>query len=192
MNNRVNINEIKVLSDDWYILKKVNFDYQLEDSSWQNQTREVYDRGNGAAILLYNKKQETVILTKQFRMPTYLNKNHSGMMLEVCAGLLDEDNPEDCIIREAEEETGYRIPHVKKVFEAYMSPGAVTEKLYYFVAEYNENMKVSEGGGNQDEHENIEVMEIPFKNALKMIETGEIQDAKSILLLQYAQVHKLI
>jgi len=193
MNNpKVKINTIKNLSNDWYILDKVNFDYQLKNGHWQNQNRECYNRGNGAAILLYNTHKKTVILTKQFRMPTYLNGNNDGMMTEVCAGLLDEDDPLTCIKKEAEEETGYKIENPKKILEVYMSPGAVTEKLFYFIAEYNENMKIGDGGGKEHETEEIEVLEINFTDAFSMIETGKIKDAKTILLLQYAKIHSLV
>src|SRR5690606_9657395 len=150
------------------------------------------DRGNGAAILLYNPMEKTVILTRQFRLPTYLNNNKTGMMIEVCAGMLDEDNPEQCVIRETEEETGYRISKVQKVMETYMSPGAVTEILHLFVGEYNSSMKVTEGGGLDAEQEHIEVMELPFDEAYGMIATGAIKDAKSILLLQYAKINGLV
>jgi nudix-type nucleoside diphosphatase (YffH/AdpP family) len=191
-NPAITIQKTEVLSDNWYLLNKVTFDYQKEDHSWITQKREVYDRGNGAAILLYNTLQKTVILTRQFRLPTYLNGNASGMMIEVCAGLLDEDHPEQCIIRETEEETGYRITKVEKVMETYMSPGAVTEILYLFTGEYNESMKVSEGGGVEHEQENIEVLEMTFDEAYAMIESGEIKDAKTILLLQHAKIKNLI
>lgn len=189
-----NIRNIKkeTLSKAWYRLYRYTFDYQKEDGEWETQQRETYDRGNGAAILLYNPEKGTVILTRQFRMPTYVNNNPDGMMVEVCAGLLEGDDPEPCIIREVEEETGYRVPKVKQVFEAYMSPGAVTEKLHYFIAEYHDNMKVSAGGGAAHESEHIEVMEVAFDKALEMISSGEIVDAKSILLLQYAKIHGLI
>ena len=193
MNNpKYKIQKTELLSDNWYILNKVTVDYQKKDDTWDTQEREVYDRGNGAAILLYNKSKETVILTRQFRLPTYLNGNKSGLLIEVCAGLLDEDNPEACIIRETEEETGYRLPTVKKIFESYMSPGAVTEILYLFVGEYDDSMKVSSGGGIEDEHEEIDVIEIPFSQAYVMIESGEIKDAKTIMLLQYAKIHNLV
>lgn len=191
-NPKYKIQKTELLSDNWYILNKVTVDYQKKDGSWDTQVREVYDRGNGAAILLYNKAKGTVILTRQFRLPSYLNGNKSGLMTEVCAGLLDEDNPEACIIREAEEETGYRLHSVKKIFEAFMSPGAVTEILHYFIAEYDSSMKVSSGGGLEHEHEEIEVIEIPFDQAYVMIESGEIKDAKTILLLQYAKIHNLV
>ena len=191
-NPTIKIQKTELLSDNHYVLNKVTFDYQKKDDSWITQKREVYDRGNGAAILLYNKLQKTIILTRQFRLPTYLNGNSTGMMLEVCAGLLDQDNPEQCIIRETEEETGYRITNVTKVMETYMSPGAVTEILYLFVGEYDESMRVSEGGGVAHEEENIEVIEMPFDEAYAMIESGQMQDAKTIILLQYAKINSLI
>ena len=173
MNNpKVKINQVELLSDNWYTLRKYNFDFQKEDGSWETQEREAYDRGNGAAILLYNVEQKTVILTRQFRMPTYVNGNESGLLVEACAGLLDEDNPEDCIRRETEEETGYQIAEVEKVMEVYMSPGSVTEILYLFIAAYDNGMKIHAGGGVAHEQENIEVLEIPFKEAYDMISTG--------------------
>eukprot|EP01041_Mallomonas_annulata_P035068 gene35068-57955_t len=181
MNPNVKIIEEKVLSDNWYVLKKIIFEYRNKQGEWQTQSREAYDRGNGATILLYNKENQTVVLTEQFRMPTYINGNDSGMLIEACAGLLDKDNPEDCIRRETEEETGYRIGEVTKVFEAYMSPGSVTEILYFFVAEYSKAMKVNDGGGAADEQENIDVLEIDFRKAIEMIRTGEIKDGKTIM-----------
>ena len=191
-NPEIKIKETKLLSDNWYILNKVTFDYQKNDHSWITQQREVYDRGNGAAILLYNKANKSIILTRQFRLPTYLNGNKSGMLVEVCAGLLDQDEPEQCIIRETEEETGYRISKVKKIMETYMSPGAITEILYLFIGEYDASMKVSEGGGLEHEQENIEVLEMSFDQAYAMIETGELKDAKTIMLLQYAKINNLV
>ena len=182
----------ELLSDNWYTLNKITFDYQKEDGSWETQVREAYDRGNGAAILLYNKSKGNVVLTRQFRMPTYINGNEDGMMIEVCAGLLDGDHPEECIKKEVEEETGYLVDNVKKIFQTYMSPGSVTEILYLFVAEYEDKMKVSEGGGAEEESENIEVLELSFERALKMIKTGEIKDAKTIILLQYAALEGLL
>ncbi len=188
-----NVRNIKkeLLSDNWYTLNKVTFEYQREDGTWETQIREAYDRGNGAAILLYNIQKGTVVLTRQFRMPTFLNGNTDGMMVEACAGLLEKGNAEQTIKMEVEEETGYKIDHVKKVFEAYMSPGSVTEILFFFIGQYTDAMKVGEGGGAEDETENIEVLELPFKKALQMMETGEIRDAKTIMLLQYAQVQNL-
>lgn len=154
--------------------------------------REAYDRGNGSTILLYNKLKSSVILTRQFRLPTYINGNSSGMLIESCAGLLDKDNPEDCIVKEAREETGYRIENPLKIFEAYMSPGSVTEIVYFFVAEYFDENKIGDGGGLEDENENIEVLEIDFETAYQMIASGEIMDGKTIMLLQYAKLNKLL
>lgn len=188
----IEITETKVLSDNWYTLRKVTYNYLKKDGEWETQSREAYDRGNGAAILLYNKNSKTVILTRQFRLPTYLNGNETGMMIEVCAGLLDEDNPEECIRRETEEETGYKISTVEKLFEVYMSPGSVTEILYFFAAEYTKEMKVNEGGGAEGEHENIEVLEYDFDTAFNMIKSGEIKDAKTIILLQHAKINNFM
>jgi GDP-mannose pyrophosphatase NudK len=192
MNENVVIKKKEILSDNWYTLNKVTFDYKNANGTWETQEREAYDRGNGATILLYNKATQTVVLTEQFRLPTYLNGNETGMLIEACAGLLDKDNPEDCIRKESEEETGYRIKDVKKIFEAYMSPGSVTEILYFFVAEYDKSMKVSEGGGVAEEHENIQVLEIPFEKACNMMKAGEVKDAKTIMLLQYALLNGLL
>ncbi|WP_297765480.1 GDP-mannose pyrophosphatase NudK [uncultured Muriicola sp.] len=182
----------EVLSDQWYTLNKYTYDYQKEDGSWETQQREAYDRGNGAAILLYNPKNKTVILTRQFRMPTYVNSNTTGMMIEVCAGMLDDQDPVICIKKEVEEETGFRVEHVEKVIEAYMSPGAVTEIMHFFIAPYDNSMKIGKGGGVADETENIEVLEIPIAEAMQMIQQGLIKDAKTIMLLQYAQIQKLL
>jgi len=191
-NPEIKVTETKLLSDNWYILNKVTFDYQKKDGKVESHIREVYDRGNGAAILLYNSSKKTVILTRQFRLPTYLNGNKTGMMIEVCAGLLDQDNAEQAVIRETEEETGYRLNKVQKVIETYMSPGSVTEILYLFVGEYDETMKVNDGGGLDAEQENIEVLEYTFDEAYAMIESGEITDAKTIMLLQHAKIKGLV
>ncbi len=179
----------EILSDNWYTLKKLSFDYLKKNGQWQQQQREAYDRGNGATILLYNQSQQTVILTRQFRVPTFINGNTDGMLVEACAGLLDEDQPEEAIRRETEEETGYHIASPEKVFEAYMSPGSVTEILYFFIAEYDLSMKKSAGGG-VDETEEIEVLEIPFSQAMQMLTTGGIRDAKTIMLLQHLALKK--
>jgi GDP-mannose pyrophosphatase NudK len=192
MNEQVKNIQTKILSNNWYTLKKVTYDYLKSNGSWQTQTREAYDRGNGAGILLYNKEQKTVILTRQFRLPTYINGNETGMLIEVCAGLLDKDNPEECARREAEEETGYKVSHIQKVMEAYMSPGSVTEMLFLFIAEYTAAMKINEGGGIEHEQEDIEVLEFPFSKAIEMMENGEIKDAKTIMLLQYMQLHNIL
>ncbi len=188
-NPTITIQKTELLSDNWYFLNKVTFDYKMEDQDSETQVREVYDRGNGAVILLYNSTKKTVVLTRQFRLPTFLNGNTSGMVIEACAGLLDTENPEECIIRETEEETGYRLSSVKKVFQSYMSPGSVTEILHFFIGEYQSDMKVSEGGGLAEEHENIEVLEYSFNDAYQMIASGEIIDAKTIMLLQYAKIN---
>ena len=193
MNNpKIKIKQTDLLSHNWYLLNNVTFDFLRKDGVWVTQKREVYDRGNGAGILLYNQEQKTIILTRQFRLPAYLNGNETGMMVEVCAGLLDQDHPEQCIIRETEEETGYRIQSVQKIMEAYMSPGAITEILHLFIGEYDATMKVNDGGGLEHEQEEIEVIEIAFEDAYKMIATGEIKDAKTILLLQYAKINNLV
>lgn len=184
--------ETKIISDERYTFKKVSFDYQGQDGKTHRQTREVFDRGNGTCILLYNPDTKNIILTRQFRLPTYLNGNKTGMLIEVCAGSVEDEDPKDCIIRETEEETGYRISHPTKIFEVYMSPGAVTETITFFVAPYSPEMKVSSGGGLADEHENIDVLEIPFADALKMVESGELRDAKTIMLLQYAELKSLL
>jgi len=190
--NKVNILDTKILSDNWYILKKISFELVKPSGQKQLLVREAYDRGNGATILLYNRQNQCVVLTRQFRLPTFVNGNETGYLIEACAGLLDKDNAEECIKRETEEETGYKISQVTKVFEAYMSPGSVTELLYFFVAEYAHSMKVSDGGGVEEEHENIEVLEIPFTSALEMMQAGEIRDGKTIMLLQYAQLNNLL
>ncbi|WP_421806154.1 NUDIX domain-containing protein [Flagellimonas sp.] len=186
--DRIRNIERELLSDNWYSLEKITFEYLRDDGVWEKQIREAYDRGNGAVILLYNVEKGTVVLTKQFRMPTYVNGNPDGMMIEACAGILEKGNAEETIKMEVEEETGYKIEKVKKVFESYMSPGSVTEILYFFIGAYKDEMKISEGGGADDETENIEVLELDFKKALAMMKSGEIKDAKTIMLLQYAQI----
>lgn len=190
-NNKVKIVETEILSNDWYTLRKITYEYFDKDGLVRTASREAYDRGNGATILLYNIKLKKVILTRQFRLPTFINGNESGMLIESCAGLLDGEHPEDCIKRETEEETGYKVTGIKKIFEAYMSPGSVTEIIHFFIAEYTKTMKVSAGGGVREEQENIEVLEIDIDQAFEMIYTGEIKDAKTIMLLQYIKIHIL-
>jgi GDP-mannose pyrophosphatase NudK len=192
MSERVRNLKKELLSDNWYTLNKVVYEYRKRDGLWETQQREAYDRGNGAAILLYNPAQRTVILTRQFRMPTYLNGNPEGMLIEVPAGLLDEDAPEACIRRETEEETGYVVRSVRKAFEVYMSPGSVTEILHLFVAEYDQHMRQNGGGGMAHEQEEIEVLELPFDEALRMVASGVIRDAKTVILLQYASLQGLL
>ena len=181
-----------LLSDNYYTLYKLNFDYQMPDETWVHQMREVYERGHGAGVLLYNTTKKTVILVKQFRMPSFLNDKKDGFLIEIPAGMLDEDNPEQCIIRETEEETGIRLKSVKKIYEGYSSPGVLTEKMHFFTGEYTDDMKVSMGGGLASESEDIEVLEVPFKEAIDMLENGNIIDTRTIVLLQYAQIHKLL
>jgi len=192
MNPKVKNIQKVLLSDSWYTLNKIVFDYQMPTGEWVNQEREAYDRGNGAAIMLYNKEKQKVVLVSQFRMPTYISGNESGMMIEACAGLLDGDDPETCVIKEAEEESGFRISKVEKVFEAYMSPGAVTELLHCYIAAYDDSNKVSSGGGLAEEQEDITVLEVDFEKALTMIASGEIKDAKTIMLLQYLKIQGLM
>lgn len=192
MEDRVRVKEVKVLSDDWYILKKTTFDFRRKDGSWQTVSRETYDRGNGATILLFNRDRKTVLLTRQFRFPAFVNGCKDGMLIEACAGLLESDRAENAIRRETEEETGYHLGPVTKLFEAYMSPGSVTEKLHFFVAEYDSSSKKTEGGGDANDGEEIEVLEIDLDHALRMVESGEIQDGKTIILLQHAKLKRLI
>jgi len=185
---RVRIQKVETLSNDWFLLQKTTFDFRRSDGSWQRQTRETYDRGNGATILLYNRALETVVLIRQFRFPTYGN-GHDGFLIETAAGLLDQATPEERIKAEVEEETGYRVGEVRKVFEAFMSPGSVTERLYFFVAEYDPGSRAGAGGGIAEEGEDIEVLELPMAQALRMMAAGEIADGKTIMLLQYAALH---
>jgi len=182
---RVRVLKTEVLSDDWYVLRKVTFDFQRRDGVWQRQSRETYDRGNGATILLRERNTGNVLLTRQFRMPAFVN-GHDGMLIESPGGLLDDATPEERIRAEVEEETGYRVHHVEKIFEAFMSPGSVTEKLYFYIGDYDSAIRVSEGGGVEAEGEEIETIEVPLQTAMQMIERGEIMDGKTIMLLQYA------
>ena len=188
ISDRVRVKDERVLSHARYLLKSITFDYRRGDGEWQTQTREVYDRGNAATLLPYNLAGRAVVLARQFRLPAYVN-GHDDLMIEAAAGMLDDASPEDRIRAEAEEEIGYRLHDVKKVFEAFMSPGAVTEKLHFFVAEYDPSMRISDGGGLVDEGEDIEVLELPIDQALAMIADGRIVDAKTIMLLQYAALN---
>ena len=189
--DRVRIIDSTVLSDDWYLLKKTTFDFLRSDGTWQRQSRETYDRGNGATILLFNREKRTVVLTRQFRFPVFVN-GHDGMLVEAAAGLLENASPEDRIRAEAEEETGYRVQSVQKIFEAFMSPGSVTEKLHFFLGEYDSNSKVSHGGGLEAEGEDLEVLELSLDDALQAVRRGEIVDAKTIMLLQYVALNKTL
>jgi nudix-type nucleoside diphosphatase (YffH/AdpP family) len=184
MSERIRIKDVTVLSDDWYLLKKTTFDFRRSSGHWQTLSRETYDRGNGAVILLVNSRKQTLILTRQFRFPAFVNGLADGMLLEACAGLLDSDNAEETIRREVEEETGFRIGPPRKLFELYMSPGSVTEKLFFFIAEYDDAKRISLGGGDRAEGEDIEIVELTFDQAFAMIANGEILDAKTLILLQ--------
>lgn len=186
--DRIRVKGERVLSDNYGTLTSTTFEWRRNDGKWQTMTRDVFDRGNAAAILPYNLKQRTVVLTRQFRLPTYIN-GYDDLLIEAVAGLLDNAAPEDRIRAEAEEESGYRLHDVSKVFEAFMSPGAVTERMHFFVAEYEPEMRVGNGGGLADEGEDIEVLELAFDETIPMIGDGRIVDAKTIMLLQYAALN---
>ncbi|MGL3213873.1 GDP-mannose pyrophosphatase [Bradyrhizobium sp. BR 1433] len=186
--DRVRVKHVELLSKRRYELKSATFDYRRANGEWQTQVREVYDRGNGAALLPYNLTTRCVVLVRQFRFPAFAN-GYDDLLIEVAAGMLDDAEPEARIRAEAEEEIGYRLAHVRKVFEAFTSPGAVTEKLHCFVAEYDAAMRIGDGGGLADEGEDIEVLELSIDDALAMISDGRIVDAKTIMLLQYAALH---
>jgi GDP-mannose pyrophosphatase NudK len=192
MEDRIRIKEVKVLADDWSILKKTTLEIRRQDGSWQTVNRETYDRGNGATILLFNREQKSVLLTRQFRFPAFVNGCEDGMLIEACAGLLEKDDPESAIRRETEEETGYHLGPVTKLFSAYMSPGSVTEKVHFFAAPYTSAQRKSAGGGVVDHGEEIELVELGLDQALQMIESGEIQDGKTIMLLQHAKLKGLV
>lgn len=187
-NSRVRVVAEKTLADDWFVLKKTSFEYRRNDGQWQLMHRETYDRGNGAALLLFNQARGSVVLTRQFRFPAFVNGCEDGLLVEACAGLLDDDDPVAAIRREAQEETGFAVRAPRKVFEAYMSPGSITEKLHFFVAEFDDTDRIGQGGGDMAEGEDIEVLEVPLAQAMEMIRTGQIQDAKTIMLLQHAML----
>jgi GDP-mannose pyrophosphatase NudK len=190
MTRNISIKEEKTLSDNFFPLKTFTYEMEKEDGTKEELTREVYMSANGATVLLYNQAKGKVVLTRQFRLPTYLNNNPTGMMLETCAGIVEDDeNPNESIIREIKEETGYKLEKATKVFDLYSTPGSVCEKIYYYVAGYNSKEKASEGGGLEEEQEEIEVIEMPFEEAYLKIQTGEIKDAKTVLLLQYARIN---
>jgi nudix-type nucleoside diphosphatase (YffH/AdpP family) len=188
ISDRVRVKDVRVLSKARYLLTSTTFDYRRGNGEWQTQVRESYDRGNGAALLPYNLTTRSIVLVRQFRYPAFAN-GYDDLLIEVAAGMLDDAAPEDRIRAEAEEEIGYRLAHVRKVFEAFMTPGAVTEKLHFFVAEYDAAMRIGDGGGLADEGEDIEVLELSIDEALAMISDGRIVDAKTIMLLQYAALH---
>jgi len=188
VSDRIRVNDVHLLSDNHYTLKSTTFEWRRANGEWQTQRRETYDRGNGAVLLPYNLTRRTVVLVQQFRYPAYVN-GYDDLMIEAAAGLLDDASPEERIRAEAEEETGYRLGEIRRVFEAFMSPGSVTEKLHFFVAEYEARMRVGAGGGIASEGEDIEVLELAIDEALAMIPSARIVDAKTIMLLQYAALH---
>lgn len=187
----IRIIDSETLSDNWYILKKFTFNKRRRDGEWQRQSREVYDRGNGATILLYNRDKKTIILTRQFRFPVFIN-GHEGDLIEAAAGLLDNMDPESRIKAEAEEETGFTVSRVEKIFEAYMSPGSVTEKLYFYLAEYHPLDQTGKGGGIKSEGEDIDVLEVTLDEALRGIETGQIVDGKTIMLIYHVALKGIL
>lgn len=184
MSAKIEVIKNKILSENWFVLRNFTYDLTANDGSTIRHKREVYDRGNGATILLYNREKNSVILTRQFRIATFVNGNETGMLIETCAGLLDDDSPEDCIRKEAIEETGYEVGHVEKLYEMYMSPGGVTELIHFFAAGYNDALRANAGGGVDDE--DIDVMEIPFPKAWAMVKEGRIKDGKTVMLFQHA------
>ncbi|MFS2059070.1 GDP-mannose pyrophosphatase NudK [Kosakonia cowanii] len=190
MSLKINVIKDKILSENYFVLRNITYDLTRQNGEVIRHKREVYDRGNGATILLYNREKKSVVLIRQFRIASWVNGNESGMLIEACAGLLDDDEPEVCIRKEAVEETGYQVGEVRKVFELYMSPGGVTEIVHFFVAEYSDAQRANNGGGVEDE--DIEVLELPFEQALAMVASGEIRDGKAVILLQYLQTSGLM
>ncbi|MFI2743244.1 NUDIX domain-containing protein [Zhouia sp. PK063] len=188
MINKINIKNTTILAKNWGTLSKIDFDFTNSNNETHELSREVYDHGDGASILLYNLEKKTVILTKQFRMPFYLHDRNEGMSIEACAGLLDGDDPETCAKREALEETGFQVTNLEKVCEVYASPGSLSEFLYLYVAEYTDADKIEKGGGLDEEFEDIEILELPFSEALALIKKGKIQDSKTVILLQHILV----
>lgn len=190
MSLNINVIKDKILSENWFLLRNMTYELTRSDGSVVRHRREVYDRGNGATILLYNRHKQTVVLVRQFRIATWINGNEDGMLIETCAGLLDSDEPEECVRKEAIEETGFEVGEVRKLFELFMSPGGVTELIYFFIAEYDDTQRANDGGGVDDE--DIEVLELPYHRALEMMANGEIRDGKAVILLQYLQTSGLM
>ena len=190
MSLNINIIKDKILSENWFLLRNMTYELTRSDGSVVRHRREVYDRGNGATILLYNRHKQTVVLVRQFRIATWINGNEDGMLIETCAGLLDSDEPDECVRKEAIEETGFEVGEVRKLFELFMSPGGVTELIYFFIAEYDDTQRANDGGGVDDE--DIEVLELPYHRALEMMANGEIRDGKAVILLQYLQTSGLM
>lgn len=190
MSLNINVIKDKILSENWFVLRNMTYELTRSDGSVVRHKREVYDRGNGATIMLYNRRKQSVVLVRQFRVATWVNGNEDGMLIETCAGLLDNDEPEACVRKEAIEETGFEVGEVRKLFELYMSPGGVTELIHFFIAEYSDAQRANGGGGVDDEE--IEVLELPFSRALEMMANGEIRDGKAVILLQYLQTSGLM
>jgi len=190
MSLKIDVIKDKILSENYFVLRNITYDLTRQNGEVIRHKREVYDRGNGATILLYNREKQSVVLIRQFRVASWINGNESGMLIETCAGLLDDDEPEVCIRKEAIEETGYRVGEVRKLFELFMSPGGVTEVVHFFIAEYSDAQRANNGGGVEDE--DIEVLELPFEQALAMVASGEIRDGKTVILLQYLQTSGLM
>ncbi|MBZ7660079.1 GDP-mannose pyrophosphatase NudK [Klebsiella grimontii] len=190
MSLNINVIKDKILSENWFVLRNMTYELTRSDGSVVRHKREIYDRGNGATILLYNRHKQTVVLVRQFRIATWVNGNEDGMLIETCAGLLDSDEPEACVRKEAIEETGFEVGEVRKLFELFMSPGGVTELIHFFIAEYNDTQRANGGGGVDDE--DIEVLELPYNRALEMMANGEIRDGKAVILLQYLQTSGLM
>jgi nudix-type nucleoside diphosphatase (YffH/AdpP family) len=190
-NPRVRITDLTVLSDNWYILRRATFDYRDSSGRWTSQSREAYDRGNGAAALLVDPERRTIILTRQFRLPAYLNGHPDGMLIEAPAGLLDGDDAMAAVRRELEEETGFVVDDLTQIFDVFMSPGSVTERVVFFAGTYRRGDRSSPGGGHPDEGEDIEVLELGLDEAAAMIGTGEIRDAKTIMLVQWALLREI-
>lgn len=190
MSLKIDVIKDKILSENYFVLRNITYDLTRRNGEVIRHRREVYDRGNGATILLYNREKRSVVLVRQFRIATWVNGNEDGRLIEPCAGLLDNDEPEVCVRKEAIEETGYQVGEVRKVFELYMSPGGVTEIVHFFIAEYSDSLKTNVGGGVEDE--DIEVLEMPFAQALEAVASGEIRDAKAVILLQYLQASGLM
>ncbi|HCB1498066.1 GDP-mannose pyrophosphatase NudK [Klebsiella oxytoca] len=190
MSLNINVIKDKILSENWFVLRNMTYELTRSDGSVVRHKREVYDRGNGATIMLYNRRKQSVVLVRQFRVATWVNGNEDGMLIETCAGLLDNDEPEVCVRKEAIEETGFEVGEVRKLFELYMSPGGVTELIHFFIAEYSDAQRATDGGGVDDEE--IDVLELPFSKALEMVANGEIRDGKAVILLQYLQTSGLM
>ncbi|WP_202304016.1 GDP-mannose pyrophosphatase NudK [Dryocola clanedunensis] len=190
MSIQIEVIKDKILSDNYFILRNITYDLSRNNSEAIRHKREVYDRGNGATMMLYNREKKTVVLTRQFRVATWVNGNPDGMLIETCAGLLDADEPEVCARKEAMEETGYMVGEVEKLFELYMSPGGVTELIHFYMAQYSDAQREFAGGGVEDE--DIDVLELPFSQALAMVKSGEIRDGKTVILLQQLQLRGIM